>query len=68
MKKYEYKFVSYSFGMGKLYSSDLIKAFNKEGADGWELVQWELYEERLNIFNTKRISHVTATWKREINN
>lgn len=68
MKKYEYKLASYSFNMGKLHSSDIIKVFNKEGADGWELVQWELYEERLNIFNTKRIFHVTATWKRETNN
>lgn len=66
MKKYEYKLASYSFNTGKLQSSDVLKVFNKEGTNGWELVQWEVYTEWLNVFHTRSITYITATWKREL--
>ena len=46
------------------------KAFDKEGSEGWELVQWKVCLEQLNITslyqNTKNITHILATWKREL--
>lgn len=48
------------------------KTFNKEGSNGWELVQWEVIQERLNessLFqNTMSTTDIVATWKREVNN
>lgn len=34
MEKCEYKLVSYSFNTRKLSSSDVLKIFNNEGANG----------------------------------
>lgn len=70
MKKYEYKLESYTFNLKKHLISDMKKAFDKEGSEGWELVQWEVCLEQLNITslyqNTKSITHILATWKREL--
>lgn len=72
MKKYEYKLESYTFNLKKHLIPDMKKAFDKEGSEGWELVQWEVCLEQLNITslyqNTKSITHILATWKREVNN
>ncbi len=67
MEKYEYKLVSYSFNTRKLSSSDVLKIFNNEGANGWELVQWETFKKRLNILNTESVIYIDATWKRKVN-
>lgn len=66
MKKYEYKLASYSFNARKLLVSDVLKIFNNEGANGWELVQWESFKKRLNILNTESVIYIDATWKREV--
>lgn len=70
MKKYEYKLESYRFNIEKHLTSDMIKEFNKEGSNGWELVQWEVCREQLNINsllqNTMSISDILVTWKREV--
>nr|DAI06672.1 MAG TPA: protein of unknown function (DUF4177) [Caudoviricetes sp.] len=42
MKKYEYKLESYHFKIMDNLVLDMEKAFNKEGSNGWELVQWNL--------------------------
>lgn len=45
--------------------------FNEEGEKGWELVQWQVGEEKFNVSslfnNTKSITKIITTWKREVN-
>ena len=72
MKKYEYKIESYHFKITNNLALDMEKAFNKEGSNGWELVQCEVIQERLNesslFLNTMSTTDIVATWKREVNN
>lgn len=71
MKKFEYKLVTRSFNIDNYLSSNMIKMFDEEGAKGWELVQWQVGKEQLNVsslfYNTKSITKIITTWKREIN-
>lgn len=39
MKKYEHKLESYHFKITNNLALDMEKTFNKEGSNGWELVQ-----------------------------
>lgn len=39
MEKYEYKLESYHFKITNNLALDMEKTFNKEGFNGWELVQ-----------------------------
>lgn len=45
--------------------------FDEEGAKGWELVQWQVGKEQFNVsslfHNTKSITKIITTWKREVN-
>lgn len=72
MKKYEYKLESYHFKITNNLVLDMEKAFNKKGSNGWELVQWDVIQERLNessLFqNTMSTTDIVVTWKREVNN
>lgn len=72
MKKYEYKLESYHFKITNNLALDMEKAFNKEGSNGWELVQWDVIQERLNesslFLNTMSTTDIVETWKREVNN
>lgn len=72
MKKYEHKLESYHFKITNNLALDMEKTFNKEGSNGWELVQWEVIQERLNessLFqNAMSTTDIVATWKREVNN
>lgn len=71
MKKFEYKIGTRSFNIDNNLSSNMIKMFDEEGAKGWELVQWQVGEEQFNVsslfHNTKSITKIITTWKREIN-
>lgn len=70
MKKYEYKLSAYKLEI----STDLAtieRTLNKEGSNGWELVEWQPCLEPLNTTSltqsTKKSLNVLATWKREVN-
>lgn len=39
MKKYEYKLEAYTFKVSIDLATNIERALNKEGSDGWELVQ-----------------------------
>lgn len=71
MKKFEYKLVTHSFDINNNLASNMTKMFDEEGAKGWELVQWQVGEEQLNVssllHNTKSITKIITTWKREVN-
>ena len=71
MKKFEYKIETRSFNIDNNLSSNMIKMFDEEGAKGWELVQWQVGKEQFNVsslfHNTKSITKIITTWKREIN-
>lgn len=71
MKKYEYKLDAYTFKVSIGLAANIERTLNKEGSEGWELVQWQLCPEPLNTTSltqsTKKSLNVLATWKREIN-
>lgn len=70
MKKYEYKLVAYNFNVSISLATNIERTLNKEGSEGWELVNWQLCPESLNTTSltqsTKKSLNVLATWKREI--
>lgn len=71
MKKYEYKIKAYNFKVSITLAINIERTLNKEGAKGWELVNWHLCPEPLNttslIQSTKKSLNILATWKREVN-
>ena len=71
MKKYEYKLSAYKLEISTDLATYIEKTFNREGSDGWELVQWQPCPEPLNTESltqsTKKSLNILATWKREIN-
>lgn len=71
MKKYEYKLEAYTFKVSIDLATNIEKTLNKEGAKGWELVQWQPCLKPLNTTSltqsTKKSLNVLATWKKEIN-
>lgn len=70
MRKYEYKLEVYNFKVSIDLAMSIERTLNKEGSDGWELVQWQLYPEPLNTTSstqsTKKSLNILATWKREL--
>lgn len=71
MKKYEYKLEAYNFKVSIDMATNIERTLNKEGLEGWELVEWQPYPEPLNTTfltqSTKKSLNVLATWKREVN-
>lgn len=71
MKKYEYKLEAYTFKVSIDLATNIERTLNKEGSEGWELVEWQPCPKQLNITSltksTKKLLNVLATWKREIN-
>lgn len=39
MKKYEYKLEAYNFKVSVVLATNIERTLNKEGTEGWELVQ-----------------------------
>lgn len=72
MKKYEYKLEAYNFKVSIDLATNIEKTLNKEGAEGWELVQWQLSPKPLDVTSliqsTKKSLNILATWKKEISN
>lgn len=69
MKKYEYKLSVYKLKFNIDLATDIERTLNKEGAEGWELVQWrELQETASSIQSTRNSINIFATWKKEISN
>lgn len=72
MKKYEYKIEAYTFKVSIALAANIERKLNKEGSQGWELVNWRLYPEPLNTISltqsTKKSLNVLATWEREVSN
>lgn len=70
MKKYEYKLEAYNFKVSVDLATSIEKTLNKEGTEGWELVQWQPCPEPLDATSltqsTKKSLNILATWKREI--
>lgn len=70
MKKYEYKIEAYTFKVSIALAANIERTLNKEGAEGWELVQWKPCPEPLDTTsltkNTQKSLNVLATWKREV--
>ena len=70
MKKYEYRLKSYDFKVSISLAVNIERTLNKEGAEGWELVNWQLGPEPLDTTsltkNTQKSLNVLATWKREV--
>lgn len=52
-------------------ATNIERTLNKEGLEGWELVEWQPSPKPLNTTfltqSTKKSLNVLATWKREIN-
>lgn len=71
MKKYEYKLEAYTFKISINLAANIERTLNKEEAEGWELVNWQLCPKPLNTTSltksTQKSLNVLATWKREIN-
>lgn len=71
MKKYEYKLEVYNFKVSIDMATNIERTLNKEGLEGWELVEWQPCLEPLNTTSltqsTKKSLNVLATWKREVN-
>lgn len=71
MKKYKYKLEAYTFKVSRDLAVNIERTLNKEGSEGWELVNWQLCPEPFDttslIQSTKRLLNVLATWKREVN-
>jgi hypothetical protein len=72
MKKYEYKLEAYNFKVSVDLATNIERNLNKEGLEGWELVQWQLCPEPLDATSltqsTKKSLNVLAAWKREVSN
>lgn len=70
MKKYKYKLEAYNFNISISLAVNIERTLNKEGAEGWELVNWRLCPEPLNTTSltksTQKSLNVLATWKREV--
>lgn len=70
MKKYEYRLKAYNFKVSISLAVNIERTLNKEGAEGWELVNWQLCLEPLDTTsltkNTQKSLNVLATWKREV--
>lgn len=71
MKKYEYKIEAYNFKISITLAVNIERTLNKEGAKGWELMNWKLCPEPFNttslIQSTQKSLNILATWKREVN-
>lgn len=71
MKKYEYKIEAYNFKISITLAVNIERTLNKEGAKGWELMNWQLCPESFNttslIQSTQKSLNILATWKREVN-
>lgn len=71
MKKYEYKLEAYTFKVSIDMATNIERILNKEGSEGWELVQWQPCSKSLNTTSltqsTKKSLNILATWKREVN-
>lgn len=71
MKKYEYKLSAYKLEISKDLATSIESTFNKEGSEGWELVEWQPCPEPLDATSltqsTKKSLNILTTWKREIN-
>lgn len=71
MKKYKYKLEAYNFNVSISLAVNIERTLNKEGTEGWELVQWQPCPEPLNTTSltqsTQKSLNVLATWKREVN-
>lgn len=70
MKKYKYKLEAYNFNVSISLAVNIERTLNKEGAEGWELVNWQLCPKPLDTTsltkNTQKSLNVLATWKREV--
>lgn len=70
MKKYEYKLEAYTFKVSTDLAANIERTLNKEGSEGWELVNWQLCPKPLNTTsltkNSQKSLNVLATWKREV--
>ncbi|WP_303953641.1 hypothetical protein [Streptococcus vestibularis] len=70
MEKYEYKLEAYNFNVSISLAVNIERTLNKEGSEGWELVNWQLCPEPLNVTSliqsTQKSLNVLATWKREV--
>nr|DAE12468.1 MAG TPA: protein of unknown function (DUF4177) [CrAss-like virus sp. ctjK323] len=70
MKKYEYKLEAYNFNVSISLAMNIERTLNKEGSEGWELVQWLPCPKTLNTTSltqsTQKSLNVLATWKREV--
>lgn len=70
MKKYEYKLEAYTFKVSIDMATNIERTLNKEGLEGWELVEWQPCPELLNVTSlvqsTKKSLNILATWKREL--
>ncbi len=71
MKKYVYKLEAYNFKVSIDLAPNIERTLNKEGSNGWELVEWQPCPEPLNTTSltqsTKKSLNILATWKREVN-
>lgn len=71
MKKYEYKIEAYNFKISITLAVNIERTLNKEGAKGWELVNWQICPESLNTTSstksTQKSLNILTTWKREVN-
>ena len=71
MKKYEYKLEAYNFKVSVVLATNIERTLNKEGTEGWELVNWQLCPKLPNTTSltqsTQKSLNILATWKREIN-
>lgn len=70
MKKYEYKLEAYNFNVSISLAVNIERTLNKEGSEGWELVNWQLCPKPLNTTSltksTQKSFNVLAIWKREV--
>lgn len=70
MKKYEYKLEAYTFKVPIDLATCIEKTFNREGSEGWELVEWQPCPEPLDATSltqsTKKSLNILVTWKREV--
>lgn len=70
MKKYEYKLEAYAFKVSIDLATNIERTLNKEGLEGWELVEWQPCPKPLNTTSltqsTQKSLNVLATWKREV--
>lgn len=63
MKRFEYKFETIEFTLGK--PNDLVTILNGFGDEGWELVQWQFMSDSTLPLDANYPAKVLATFKRE---